>query len=259
MNASDRERFWGLYSRGGREALERACRSASRALTDNTLPAEDLVAWAEDRLMRMLDESGWPIFHDDPTPETADQRVTASAKLLARWAYLALARKHWRRRNAEGHAISRAESIAAASRTATFETSEQIDADLETIRRAIDEKTRTRMAAAWLEKGEAHRIALALGATSEEADALVDKAIRGEIKRNTIDQMRSRSRATIREILAGRIAVTLIVAFTMFFLSSGASAFGGEQTGGGRGGGGASASLAPDATGGEQTGGGRGG
>lgn len=258
MNASDQQRFWELYNRNGREAIERSCRGASRVLTDNTLPAEDLVAWAEDRLIRMLAEGGWPIFHDDPTPETADRRVTASAKLLARWAYLALARKHWRRRNAEGHALSRAESIAAASRTSHFETTEQIDADLETIRRAIDEKTRTRLAAAWLEKGEAHRIALALGATSEEADALVDKAVRGEIRRNTIDQMRSRSRATIRDILAGRITAVLVVAFTMVFLSPGASAFGGEQTGGGRGGG-ASASVSPAVTGGEQTGGGRGG
>ena len=286
------ERFWNLYYGGANAEVERACRSASRGLTGNTMCVEDMVEWVEDRLMRMEREQGWPVFEGAPTPEEAVERVTSGAKLFARWAYMALSRRHWRRQ------ASIASSEAAMQRAATLsavqqgdikiELDESLRNDLAALREGVDHTTLARLAATWPEKREAKRVAVALGVVRKDDERLIEDVLEGNIKANTVDQMRSRARTKARAVMSGKIdslrgvfgvamraaAPAIAVALTLLGAQP---AFAGEQTGGGRNGGMAmSASprsaLDQDVTpgglpgpmliargGGEQTGGGRGG
>jgi hypothetical protein len=234
--------FWTLYARISQPVIERACRAAARALTDHAMSAEDMMAWVDDRVWRMLREAdavegGWPIFHDQPAPAAAAQRVAEKSKLLARWAYLALSRTTWRRKAREAKylkGMSRVERLAAVEPAEVdFEHFEQVQLDLERIRENVSAKTRANIAASWQDPEDRRRIASALGATDAAAEALIAKADAGQIKANTLDQMRSRGRREVRAALGRNISRVLALAIGIgAMLLASAPAFAGEQTGG---------------------------
>jgi len=240
-NAKELEAFWPLYARRGQPAIERACRGYSRAMTDNAMSVEDMAAWVDDRVMKMVHEGKWPVFHDHPTPEAAAERIVEKARLLARWAYIALSRQTFRRKAREAKhmkEMGRTELLASVSRTdAGMEQLEEVNNSLDRLRASISAKTRLQVAASWTEADERRRVALELGVTDEDADAMLDRVDDGAIKANTLDQMRSRSRREIRGILgaSGNRALTiglLIVGVLMSVFGSVAPAMAGEQTGG---------------------------
>lgn len=287
------ERFWNLYYSGANSEIERACRSASRGLTDNTMCVEDMVEWVEDRLMRMEREQGWPVFEGGPSPEEAVERVAHGAKLFARWAYMALSRRHWRRQASSVSseaALERAVTLSAVQRgDIKIELDESLRNDLAALKESIDHTTLARLAATWPEKSEAKRVAVALGVVRKDDERLIEDVLEGNIKTNTVDQMRSRARTKVRAVMSGKIdslrgmygvamrAAAPVIAVALTLLGA-QPAFAGEQTGGGRNGGIAMGAdplsaldqdVTPDGQqhgpmliargGGEQTGGGRGG
>lgn len=239
MNQAQQDEFWKLYAKTAQPAVERACRSFARTLTDNAMCVEDMQAWVDDRVWKMVRRAAWPVFHDSPTPSVAAERVAEKAKLLARWAYIALSRQTWRRKAREAKLIngmSRSERLASVSSAPVdFEKFEEIGRDLDRVRSAISPRVRAQVAASWQDTAERRRIALALEVTSQADDTLLDKADSGEIKPNTLDQMRCRSRRDIRSILKPRDGAALfamVLSAAIALLGSAPSAFAGEQTGG---------------------------
>jgi hypothetical protein len=237
MTTAEQEEFWRHYAQTAMPAIERACRSFARSLTDNAMSAEDMQAWVDDRVWKMARRASWPVFHDNPTPTAAAERIVEKAKLLARWAYIALSRQTWRRKAREAKLIngmSRSERLASVSSAPVdFEKFEQIAEDLDRVRNAVSSKVRAQVAASWQETEDRRRIALALEAISPADDALINKAETGEIKPNTLDQMRCRTRREIRSILRpGSALLAMIVSAALAVLATPAPAEAGEQTGG---------------------------
>ncbi len=229
--------FWPLYAKVSMPAIERACRGAARSLTDNAMSAEDMQAWVDDRMMRMMREGKWPVFHDHPSPADAAQRTAEKAKLLARWAYIALSRKTFRekaRQTAHLKDMSRTERLASVSRTdASIEQMEEVNDSLDRLRKSISVKTRLAVAASWPEADERRRVMMELGVSGEDAEAMMQRVEDGEVKANTLDQMRSRSRREIRGILGNGLGmVVLIVGVLVALMSSASPVMAGEQTGG---------------------------
>lgn len=230
--------FWPLYAKSGQPAIERACRGFSRAMTDNAMSVEDMSAWVDDRVMKMVREGKWPVFHDHPTPAIAAERIVEKSRLLARWAYIALSRQTFRRKAREARhmkEMSRTELLATVSRTdAGLEQLEQVNNSLDKLRASISAKTRLQVAASWPEADERRRVALELGVTDDDAEAMLERVDSGAMKANTLDQMRSRSRREIRGIMGSSpltIALMVLgVLATVFGSAVPASA--GEQTGG---------------------------
>lgn len=264
MKADLHPEFWRLYERDARRPIDAACRSASRARSDNTIDPADLIAWVDTKVWRMLEGSASPTFHDDPSPAEAVSRIVRNAKVLARWAYLAVCRKHWRRHEAEQDflsGMSRTERLAAVSTVGDgLEDRERVNAQLDRVRRAMGDKLRAQVAASWPERGERERVALVLGATHESDDALIERASNGEMKENAVQQMRSRARKRLADILgtaARHSAMLGIVAAGAFLALAPTQAFAGEQSGGRRGSMAAEAAAvpAPIAADGEQSGG----
>ncbi|MEM9372805.1 MAG: hypothetical protein AAGA55_04100, partial [Planctomycetota bacterium] len=66
MNTEEQERFWERYDREVRPTIERACVSASRLYSDSTMDPADMAAWVHTRVWKMLQNSTFPTFHDDP-------------------------------------------------------------------------------------------------------------------------------------------------------------------------------------------------
>ncbi|MFG0326390.1 MAG: hypothetical protein ACF8SC_03865 [Phycisphaerales bacterium JB037] len=264
MNASDHGRFWDRYDREVRPAIERACRGASRTLTDHSMDADDMAAWVHQRVWKMLEKSAWPTFHDDPTIDKAIGRLVGNARTLARWAYLALSRRHWRRMEREqryASEIGRTERLGMVRPDAPApERAEEISTKLRQLRESLGESVRQRLAASWPEESEKHRIAMALGTDDAETEELIDRVRDGDIKVNTVQQMRSRSLRRARRIAenTGKLTALLVAGLVIALSASTARAgeSGGERTGG-RGG----LSLPDDtvggtlALGGERTGG----
>jgi len=241
----------------------------------------DMIAWIDDRVWRMLRHEQAPTFHDDPTPQQAVERIVANARTLARWSYLALSRKHWRRlekRQDFVAAMSRTERLAATqAQELPNEKREEIQARLDKIRSSVSHNVRRRAAASWQDLAERHRVAMALGATEKEDTELIEQTISGQVKTNTVEQMRSRAMRRLRELAAesARAASSvIIVGLVIVALTASSKAFAGEQSGGRGGGNGivaATVQTGPEnshrgyglksaaQSGGEQTGGGRGG
>jgi hypothetical protein len=261
MSQVEQDEFWRLYAANAMPAIERACRSFARSLTDNAMSAEDMQAWVDDRVWKMARRAAWPVFHDSPTPAVAAERVVEKSKLLARWAYIALSRQTWRRKAREARLIngmSRSERLASVSSAPVdFEKFEQIAEDMERVRSAVSAKVRAQVAASWQDPEERRRVALALDAVAPADDALIAKAEKGEIKPNTLDQMRCRTRKEIRSILRpGSALLAMIVSAVLALLATPSPAQAGEQTGGRPGHPSATAPhVAGDAFRGEQTGG----
>ncbi|KAA0216245.1 MAG: hypothetical protein DYG94_05595 [Leptolyngbya sp. PLA3] len=243
MTRQQQDEFWRLYELHARGPIEQACRRASRALSESTMDVFDMIAWVDDRVWRMLRHEQAPTFHDCPAPDVAIERLIANARTLARWSYLALSRKHWRRlerRQDIVAAMSRTERLAAVeAQEVPLEKSEELRQKLEKIRDSVSRNVRTRAAASWHDPAERHRIALALGATEPEDTALIEKTMTGEIKTNTVEQMRSRALRRLREVAAEAAKSTacfVAVALVVIGLLTADEAFAGEQSGG-RGGG----------------------
>lgn len=239
MNASDTTLFWDRYDREVRPAVERACRTVSRIHAENTMDPGDMASWVHTRVWRMLEKSSFPTFHDDPTVDVAVGRLTAHAPTLARWAYMALARKHWRRLERETPAdLGRVERLSVARRAeGDIEHREQIDAALARVRTALPDSVRQKLAASMQDKGDRRRAALALGATRREDDRLINKVDAGLIKENTVQQMRSRARRHAADALGAsiRLPLILLAAGAVLFVAA-PVAEAGEQSGGRKGG-----------------------
>lgn len=243
MNDTQQAEFWRLYEAHARQPIENACRRASRSLSDSTMDVFDMVAWCDDRVWRMLRHDQAPTFHDDPTPEEAVERLVNNARTLARWSYLALSRRHWRRMERAQDAVaalSRTERLASVKAAEVkAEKKEEIESKLAQVRASVSEKVRRQAAASWREVAERHRVAEALGATDPEGQELLDQTMNGEMKPNTIEQMRSRSLRRMREIVsdaAQSAKLLLIVGVAVLAIGTTSKAYAGEQSGGRRGG-----------------------
>lgn len=205
-NDRDEAAFWRYYAERAQPSIERACRSSSRSLTDNQMSAEDMMAWVDDRVWRMTREGGKPLLEGVSDPDEAARRVADHAKLLSRWAHMALCRKHFRRKAAEQSFVagmSRSERLAAASSAPVdFDAGEDLHAELDALRNNVNIRVRQQLAATWPDKAEAHKAAVALGAASDECDAAIAKTQSGEVAVNTIDQLRSRARKEVRNVFS---------------------------------------------------------
>jgi len=263
MHTSEHDRFWQLYDTRARPAIERACRSLSRTLTDNRMDPDDMIAWASQRVWKLLEKGGWPTFHDDPTPEQAATRLADNAHTIARWAYLALSRRHWRReanQRAYEAGLSRAEKLAMVSASEPRADRERVEADLARVRASVEHSVRQRLAASWPDPSERRRIAMALGTQRPEDDRVIQDVLDGRVKPNTVQQMRSRSLRRVRAIFADsrRVSALLLAAASLILASATTTrADEGERTGGREG---AAVRAAPSqvASEGERTGGRRG-
>ncbi len=246
MNQQQQDEFWRLYEAKARKALEGACVRASRSLSGGSMDVCDMIAWIDDRVWRMLKLEQAPLFHEQVTPQEAVERVLAHSKTLSRWAYLALSRRHWKRLERSQEFVaqtSRAERLAyVKAAEVDIEKQEEIDEKLAKIRSTVSQNVRRRAAASWQDLAERHRIAAALGATEKEDTDLIEQTISGEIKINTVEQMRSRSIRRIREIVAEHASKALVLMAVVSALVAAVPAHAGEQSGG-RGGGSAAAEI----------------
>ncbi|GJM18092.1 MAG: hypothetical protein DHS20C14_03050 [Phycisphaeraceae bacterium] len=235
MRPDQHDTFWQLYERDARGPLDAACRGAVRRLSDSTMDPADLIAWVDTRVWTMLEKGAYPTFHDDPTPEQAIQRIVDNAATLSRWAYLGLSRGHWRRTEREQAHIggmSRAERLATVSTVGNgFEQSEQLKGDLAKVRATLSDTLKAKIAASWPEKDERRQVAQILGATRPEDDELIHAATSGEIKENTVQQMRSRTRKRLAELFQNATPLFALVAVLAIGLASG-QAYADEQSGG---------------------------
>lgn len=238
MNATDQKLFWDRYDREVRPVVERACRRVSHLHAENTMDPGDMAAWVHTRVWRMLEKSSFPTFHDDPGVDRAIERLTTHAPTLARWAYMALARKHWRRLEREAPTeLSRVEHLSVTRRSdAAIEDREAIDDALAKVRAALPDAVRQKLAASMQDKADRHRAAMALGVTRREDDRLIARVDAGLIKENTVQQMRSRARRHATEALGASIRLPIALLAAGVLIVAGAPAKGGEQSGGRKGG-----------------------
>lgn len=238
MNTRDHDQFWDRYDREVRPVVERACRRVSHLHAERTMDPGDLAAWVHTRVWRMLEKSSFPTFHDDPGVDQAIERLTVHAPTLARWAYMALARKHWRRMQREAPTeLSRVEHLSVTRRSdASIEHRETIDDALAKVRAALPDTVRQKLAASMPDKSDRRRAAMALGVTRREDDRLIARVDAGLIKENTVQQMRSRARRHAADALGASVRLPLIVVAAMAIAFSGVPAEAGEQSGGRKGG-----------------------
>lgn len=238
MNAHDHDQFWQRYDREVRPAVERACRHVSRLHADNTMEPGDMASWVHTRVWRMLEKQAFPTFHDNPSADLAIERLVNHAPTLARWSYMALARKHWRQMEREAPSeLGRVEHLSVTRRAdADIEHREQIDDALAKVRAALPDSVRQKLAASMQDKADRRRAALALGATRREDDRLINQIDAGLIKENTVQQMRSRARRHAADALGASIRLPLILLAATAILFTAAPAEAGEQSGGRRGG-----------------------
>ncbi len=242
MNRSDHDQFWTLYESSVRPAIERSCASASRTKTDSTMDIDDMIAWIDTKVWRMLESDGYPTFHDNPTPEQAIERLTTHAPTLARWAYLALCRKHFRRLNRSANFInglSQAQRLAMTSAVdTTIEDRTLLDDAISSLRDSLTPNEKQKLAASWIEKSDRNRVAMVLGASRKEDDRMITKTTGGGMSENAVQQMRSRARKRAAEILQNARKLPVIMVATLVLLTvslSSTSAHAGEQTGGRKG------------------------
>lgn len=238
MKTTDHAAFWDRYDREVRPVIERACRRVSRLHAENTMEPGDMASWVHTRVWRMLEKNAFPTFHDEPSVDLAVQRLTTHAPTLARWSYMALARKHWRQMERETPSeMSRVERLSVTRRAESeLEHREQVDEALAKLRASLPESVRQKLAASMQDKGDRRRAAMALGVTRREDDRLINQVDAGLIKENTIQQMRSRARRHATDALGAsiRLPLVLLAVGTLFLTAAPADA--GEQSGGRKGG-----------------------
>ena len=231
------DRFWTLYEIEARLPIERACRAIARSRSGGVVDADDLVSWVDRKVWTMLRAGAAPTFHDHPTPEEAIARIVRHAATLARWAYLAESRGAFRRtarlaRLAER--MSMPERLAMVhAEPAAFERREAVRARLAELRTRLDADLRARIAASHIDRFDREKLAVMLGATRDRDTALVDRAS-GDMKRNTVEQMRSRALRRAREVLAGsaRVAGLALAACVILLAGEARAGDDGQQSGG---------------------------
>ncbi|MEM9559930.1 MAG: hypothetical protein AAF995_06445 [Planctomycetota bacterium] len=242
MKPQKHEAFWRLYERDARLPIERACRSASRRLSDGAVDTDDMIAWVDTRVWRMLERGAWPTFHDDPTPEAAIARLVDHASTLARWAHLGLMRRAFREdeaRRAYMGGMSRAERLSmVTAESASLEQRQDVQDRLDRLRSGLPAKLRQKLAASYPDAGDRSKVALMLGATRKEDDEAIEKHRPGNIKENTVQQMRSRARREAAGIFGAGGKLLKLLAIGAIGIAIGGmtpDVFAGEQTGGRKG------------------------
>lgn len=242
MKATDHDRFWDLYERDVRQAVERACHRTSATLTDSTMDIDDMIAWIDTKVWRMHSNDSYPTFHDKPSPEDAIERLKTHSTTLSRWAYLALCRKHFRqlnRRNEYISGLSQSQKLAMTSAVdTTIENRAELDQSISKLRQTLTAKEKQNFAASYINKSERQRIAMIIGATRREDDRMITKTTGGAMNENTVQQMRSRARRRAAEILrnAKKLPFFLVASLVILTISlSPTQAQAGEQTGGRKG------------------------
>lgn len=241
MNRTDHDSFWDRYDREVRPGIERACRHASRTLSGSTMDPDDMIEWVHTKVWRMLERDASPTFHDDPSVDDAIDRLSTHTPTLARWAYLALCRKHYRRlenRAQYQESMTRAQRLAM-SRSAPEKLTkrEDLDAAIEALRDKLTDDDKQKLAASWIDPEDRKRVAAVLGATRREDDRMITKANGGGMKANTIEQMRSRAKKKAAAVLrkSGTLPLIGFLVLTAALAAVPSAAFAGEQTGGRRG------------------------
>ncbi len=242
MKRSDHDQFWQQYESKVRPAIERACLYASRTKTDSTMDIDDMIAWIDTKVWRMLQTDGYPTFHDNPSTDQAIDRLTTHAPTLARWSYLALCRKHFRQLNRSSqyiNGLSQAQRLAMTTAVDTkIEDRAELDDAINSLRKTLSANDKQKLAASYIEKSERQRIALVLGATRREDDRLITKTTGNGMNENTIQQMRSRARKRAAQILNDAAKLPFYFLATIAILSVSLStppAIAGEQSGGRKG------------------------
>ncbi|MBO6514045.1 MAG: hypothetical protein JJ974_08780 [Phycisphaerales bacterium] len=242
MNAAEHDRFWSLYESQVRPAIERTCTAVSRSKTDSTMDIDDMVAWIDTKVWRMLKNDQSPTFHDDPSVEVSIDRLVTHASTLANWAYLGLCRKHFRRLNNSSQYLknmSQAQRLAMTSAVDTqIQDRKDLDEAISSLRESLSANEKQKLAASWIEKSDRQRIALVLGATRREDDRMITKTSGGGMNENAVQQMRSRARKRASQILrnARKLPFYMIASLVVLTVSLSANqATAGEQTGGRKG------------------------
>ena len=238
---TDQDQFWSLYEQRARAPIARACERVSKQLSGGRIDVDEMISWIDLKVWKLARRGGWPLFQDEPTPEDAIDRVLERANLLARWAYLAHVRGYWRRKKHEGACAEQADRVQRLAgvhgEPAPFEHREDVRLKLQAIRDSLDEDLRGKLAASWIDESDRRRIAAGIGATRDTDNDLIAKTTEGDMKRNTVEQMRSRTLRTAREALANsaRPLVILLAVGVFVLTSSNVFAKGGDQTGGRKG------------------------
>ena len=135
--------------------------------------------------------------------------------------------------------MSRAERLSMASAVdGKIEKREELDNAISALRKSLSSNEKQKLAASVSEKEERSRVALVLGATRREDDAMIRKVNAETINTNTVQQMRSRARRRAQEVIeTARKAPLWLIAGAMI-LTVGLSsniAEAGEQSGGRKG------------------------
>lgn len=237
------EAFWELYQRRCRPEIEAACVAYKRRLGCASVDLDDMVSWADCRVWRMVRERPAELLDASLTPEEAADRVARASKMLARWAHLALVRsaasRAARERPTQDVEMAIELGQARSSRT-ELERAESTAKALNQLRTGLSAQLRGRLAASWKQPDERERIASALDATRPEDERLREKIYAGQIRTNTVEQMRSRSlsrsKDTMKSFQRTIIALLLTISFASLSAAtahaSGGGRDGGEQTGG---------------------------
>lgn len=231
------DRFWTLYEIEARLPIERACRAIARSRSGGVVDPDDLVSWVDRKVWTMLRTAAAPTFHDHPSPEEAIGRIVRHAATLARWAYLAESRGAFRRTARLARLTERMsmpERLAMVhAEPAAFERREAVRDKLATLRSKLDADLRARIAASHIDRFDRERLAVMLGATRDRDGALLDRAS-DTMKRNTVEQMRSRALRRAREVLSGSARVAALALASCLLLIAGEARAGddGQQSGG---------------------------
>ena len=200
----DRDAFWAMYESDLRGEIARSCASHARRL-GNTVDPDDMVSWIDCRVWKLLESAPNPIIGEDLGAAEAIDRIRGALPMLTRWAYLGHVRKAARVRGREQGVDQ--EVIESLSRSGAqpeaFERSESVRAGLDALRSRVSADVRSKLAASWPEAAEREGVADALDVNDEQDIEMRDRIERGDVKENTVHQMRSRSLRRTRAVFEG--------------------------------------------------------
>ncbi|MEO1583382.1 MAG: hypothetical protein AAFR96_02280 [Planctomycetota bacterium] len=200
----DHDAFWSMYERELRPEVTRSCTSHGRRL-GHAVDPDDMSSWIDCRVWKLIEGSANPIVPEGADAREAITRIRGALPMLTRWAHLALIRKAMRIRTHE-HGVDQ-QAIESLSRSraepGAFERSETVRAGLDALRSRVSADVRSKLAASWPHAEERERIADALDVNDKEDLAMRDMIESGEMKENTVHQMRSRSMKRTRAVFEG--------------------------------------------------------
>jgi hypothetical protein len=242
LRTLNQDAFWALYESDLHREVERACSSHARRL-GHAVDPDDMVSWIDCRVWKLLETAPNPVILEGSTAADAITRVRGALPMLVRWAYLANVRKATRTRTREqGVDQDVIESLGSAKASpAAFEKADTVKAGLDALRSRVSADVRSKLAASWPEANERERIADALDVNDDDDKAAREKVEQGDVKENTVHQMRSRSLKRTRAAFEGSrdaawkfLPMLLIAAIATVVVVSPAMATDddGEQTGG---------------------------